>query len=175
MLTRQVLADVPGELLAQPASGDACEGADEAGQGDPGRVVHEQVHVIGFAVELAEFRAEVRADLPHDLLAAGQDLPGERAAPVLQIAAYRWDPAGEPRSAVQLTHGMGEHAQRYDHVARTLNEAGFVVYAQDHRVTAQAPILTRSATWARTAGRAWSTTSGCSARISARSTRACRS
>ena len=28
---------------------------------------------------------------------------------------------------------MGEHAQRYEHVARALNEAGFVVYAQDHR------------------------------------------
>jgi alpha-beta hydrolase superfamily lysophospholipase len=50
-----------------------------------------------------------------------------------QIAAYRWDPAGEPRGAVQLTHGMGEHARRYEHVARALNEAGFVVYAQDHR------------------------------------------
>jgi alpha-beta hydrolase superfamily lysophospholipase len=50
-----------------------------------------------------------------------------------KIAAYRWDPAGEPRAAVQLTHGMGEHAQRYDHVARALNGAGFVVYAQDHR------------------------------------------
>ena len=50
-----------------------------------------------------------------------------------QIAAYRWDPAGEPRAAVQLTHGMGEHAQRYEHVARALNNAGFVVYAQDHR------------------------------------------
>ena len=50
-----------------------------------------------------------------------------------KIAAYRWDPAGEPRAAIQLTHGMGEHAQRYDHVARALNGAGFVVYAQDHR------------------------------------------
>src|SRR5580704_12564883 len=53
-----------------------------------------------------------------------------------QIAAYRWNPAGEPRglrAAVQLTHGMGEHARRYEHVARALNEAGFVVYAQDHR------------------------------------------
>jgi hypothetical protein len=46
--------------------------------------VHEQVHVIGLAVELAKFRAEVRADVTHDLLAAGQDLPGERAAPVLR-------------------------------------------------------------------------------------------
>ena len=50
-----------------------------------------------------------------------------------RIAAYRWDPAGEPRAAVQLTHGMGEHARRYEHVARALNEASFVVYAQDHR------------------------------------------
>jgi alpha-beta hydrolase superfamily lysophospholipase len=41
-----------------------------------------------------------------------------------RIAACRWDPAGEPRAAVQLTHGMGEHARRYEHVARALNEAG---------------------------------------------------
>ena len=50
-----------------------------------------------------------------------------------QIAAYRWDPTGQPRAAVQLTHGMGEHARRYEHVAQALNEVGFVVYAQDHR------------------------------------------
>jgi alpha-beta hydrolase superfamily lysophospholipase len=50
-----------------------------------------------------------------------------------QIAAYRWDPEGAPRAAVQVTHGMGEHAQRYDHVARDLNKAGYVVYAQDQR------------------------------------------
>ena len=50
-----------------------------------------------------------------------------------RIAAYRWDLAGEPRAPVQLTHGMGEHARRYEHVARALNEAGFVVYARDHR------------------------------------------
>ena len=49
------------------------------------------------------------------------------------IVAYRWDPEDPPRAAIQLTHGMGEHAQRYDHVARALNDAGFVVYAQDHR------------------------------------------
>jgi alpha-beta hydrolase superfamily lysophospholipase len=50
-----------------------------------------------------------------------------------QIAAYRWDPAGAPKAAVQLTHGMGEHAQRYDHVAAALTDAGYVVYAQDQR------------------------------------------
>jgi len=49
------------------------------------------------------------------------------------IVAYRWDPEDPPRAAIQLTHGMGEHARRYDQVARALNDEGFVVYAQDHR------------------------------------------
>ncbi|HXW45089.1 MAG TPA: alpha/beta hydrolase [Streptosporangiaceae bacterium] len=50
-----------------------------------------------------------------------------------QIAAYRWDPSAEPRAIVQITHGMGEHARRYEHVAQALTDAGFVVYAQDQR------------------------------------------
>src|SRR5215471_20248201 len=50
-----------------------------------------------------------------------------------RITAYRWDPDGEPRAALQLAHGMGEHAMRYDHVARALNDDGYLVYAQDHR------------------------------------------
>jgi alpha-beta hydrolase superfamily lysophospholipase len=50
-----------------------------------------------------------------------------------QIAAYRWDPAGPPRAIVQITHGMGEHARRYEHLAQALTDAGYVVYAQDHR------------------------------------------
>jgi predicted dienelactone hydrolase len=45
----------------------------------------------------------------------------------VQITAYRWDPADEPRAVIQLTHGMGEHAQRYDYVARALNDTGFTV------------------------------------------------
>ncbi len=57
-----------------------------------------------------------------------------KSADGTRIVAYRWEPEdAAPRAAVQLTHGMGEHARRYDHVARALNEAGFVVYAQDHR------------------------------------------
>jgi alpha-beta hydrolase superfamily lysophospholipase len=56
-----------------------------------------------------------------------------KSADGTQIVAYRWDPENPPRAAVQLTHGMGEHARRYDHVAQALNDAGFVVYAQDHR------------------------------------------
>ena len=57
-----------------------------------------------------------------------------KSADGTKIVAYRWEPEdAAPRAAIQLTHGMGEHARRYDHVARALNEAGFVVYAQDHR------------------------------------------
>jgi len=50
-----------------------------------------------------------------------------------QITAYRFDPDGAPRAAVQITHGMGEHAQRYAHVADGFTKAGYVVYAQDQR------------------------------------------
>ncbi len=51
----------------------------------------------------------------------------------LDIVGYRWDPAGEPVAAVQLTHGMGEHVLRYDELARALTSRGMVVYGQDHR------------------------------------------
>ena len=49
------------------------------------------------------------------------------------ITAYRWDPAGPPVAALQITHGMGEHALRYGEFARTLTARGLVVYAQDQR------------------------------------------
>jgi alpha-beta hydrolase superfamily lysophospholipase len=50
-----------------------------------------------------------------------------------EIVGYRWDPAGRPRGVVQLTHGMGEHVQRYDALARALTGRRLVVYGQDHR------------------------------------------
>jgi alpha-beta hydrolase superfamily lysophospholipase len=50
-----------------------------------------------------------------------------------RVVAYRWDPPGEPRAVVQLTHGMGEHALRYAELADALTGQGYVVYAQDHR------------------------------------------
>ena len=49
------------------------------------------------------------------------------------VAAYRWDPEGQPRGIVQIAHGMGEHALRYAELAAALNADGWVVYAQDHR------------------------------------------
>ncbi len=47
---------------------------------------------------------------------------------------YRtWPPQGPPRAAVVISHGGGEHSGRYDHVARRLGEAGYEVFALDHR------------------------------------------
>jgi len=41
--------------------------------------------------------------------------------------------AGAPRGAVQLLHGVGEHAGRYGRLIAALTDAGFHVYADDHR------------------------------------------
>ena len=49
------------------------------------------------------------------------------------LAAYRWEPEGPPRAVVQLAHGLGEHALRYDRFARALTAAGYAVYSHDHR------------------------------------------
>jgi len=38
-----------------------------------------------------------------------------------------------PRGVVQLLHGVGEHAGRYGALAAALADAGFTVYADDHR------------------------------------------
>ncbi|MHA6782223.1 alpha/beta fold hydrolase [Pseudonocardia saturnea] len=49
------------------------------------------------------------------------------------VAGYRWEPDGPPRGVVQLTHGVGEHLPRYDHLAQTLTTAGFAVLGHDSR------------------------------------------
>lgn len=41
--------------------------------------------------------------------------------------------AGDARGVVQLLHGVGEHAGRYVALIAALTEAGFHVYADDHR------------------------------------------
>ena len=48
------------------------------------------------------------------------------------IHYYAWE-AAEPRAIVQLLHGVGEYATRYDRFARALVAAGYTVYADDHR------------------------------------------
>lgn len=51
----------------------------------------------------------------------------------VEIFVYAWLPAGEIRAAIQIAHGMAEHAGRYARVAEALNAQGFAVYASDHR------------------------------------------
>jgi alpha-beta hydrolase superfamily lysophospholipase len=50
----------------------------------------------------------------------------------VEIVFYEW-PVADSKAVVQIAHGLGEHARRYDHMASVLNRAGFSVYADDHR------------------------------------------
>lgn len=54
------------------------------------------------------------------------------ATGLCDIAAYRWLPDGEPKAAIQIVHGMAEHAMRYCEIAEYLNSIGYAVYANDH-------------------------------------------
>ena len=49
-----------------------------------------------------------------------------------EVACYSWV-LDNPKAVVQIAHGMGEHARRYDWVAQQLNANGYAVYANDHR------------------------------------------
>jgi len=51
----------------------------------------------------------------------------------LQIACSRWESCGPARGIVQIAHGMGEHMRRYSELIAVLQEARFIVYANDHR------------------------------------------
>jgi alpha-beta hydrolase superfamily lysophospholipase len=50
----------------------------------------------------------------------------------VEIVFYEW-PVANPKAIIQIAHGLGEHARRYDQMAAVLNRAGFSVYADDHR------------------------------------------
>jgi alpha-beta hydrolase superfamily lysophospholipase len=46
---------------------------------------------------------------------------------------YSWLPDGPPKAALQIAHGLAEHAGRYARLAAALTAAGYAVYAGDHR------------------------------------------
>lgn len=49
------------------------------------------------------------------------------------IHYHRWHGAEPPRAVIQIAHGLGEHALRYDAVAQQLVTAGYEVWADEHR------------------------------------------
>lgn len=51
----------------------------------------------------------------------------------VRIVYDAWLPQPGASGVVVLSHGMGEHARRYDHVVARLGELGLAVYAPDHR------------------------------------------
>lgn len=50
-----------------------------------------------------------------------------------KIFTYRWLPSKPVRAALQVSHGMGEHALRYRKPLQPLLDAGIAIYANDHR------------------------------------------
>ncbi|HEY1226301.1 MAG TPA: alpha/beta fold hydrolase, partial [Ramlibacter sp.] len=56
-----------------------------------------------------------------------------RSADGETLALREWPATSAvPLALVHITHGLGEHAGRYAHVAKRLNALGFVVRAHDH-------------------------------------------
>ncbi len=51
----------------------------------------------------------------------------------VSVAVHRWIPDGDPAALIQISHGMTEHALRYDYFGAALAAQGFTVYAHDHR------------------------------------------
>lgn len=50
-----------------------------------------------------------------------------------EIVYFKHSPELDAKGVIIITHGMAEHAQRYDDFANFLNLNGFVVYAHDQR------------------------------------------
>ena len=49
------------------------------------------------------------------------------------LQCYLWNDVKNPKGVVQISHGMAEHARRYDAFAKFLNANSYVVFADDHR------------------------------------------
>ena len=56
-----------------------------------------------------------------------------KASDDTDVHCYHWAPKTQPKAVIHIAHGMGEHAARYDWVASQLTDAGFYIYASDHR------------------------------------------
>ena len=50
-----------------------------------------------------------------------------------KLSIYRNVPKSAPKAIVHISHGIAEHAGRYEWFMQTLMEAGYAVYAHDIR------------------------------------------
>lgn len=67
----------------------------------------------------------------------------------VNLFVRQWGPAGgKPKAAVLVVHGAAEHSGRYDRLARCLTDAGYAVYAPDHRGHGQTAGTLDKAGWA---------------------------
>ena len=48
------------------------------------------------------------------------------------LRAILWEPEGEVKAVMQISHGMIEHIGRYERLAKYLTDRGFVVIGNDH-------------------------------------------
>ncbi len=62
-----------------------------------------------------------------------------RGAGGLDLFSQRWCPDGEPRAAVAVVHGLGEHSGRYASVVDHLVPRGFAVHGFDLRGHGRSP------------------------------------
>ena len=63
-----------------------------------------------------------------------------RTTPDGQELYYQgWAPEDEPKAVVCLVHGLGEHAGRYAHVGKALNDAGYALLGFDQRGHGKTP------------------------------------
>lgn len=51
----------------------------------------------------------------------------------LEFYAKAWEPDGNPKAAVALLHGLGEHVGRYAHVGAAFSQAGYALMGCDLR------------------------------------------
>lgn len=56
-----------------------------------------------------------------------------RASGSHEIPIYLWEPEGAPKAVIQIFHGLGEHAARYERFALAAVSRGYAVCAHDHR------------------------------------------
>lgn len=54
-----------------------------------------------------------------------------------RLACFLWDDVENPKGVIQLIHGLTSHTMRYEDFAKTLNENGYIVFGDDHRMNGQ--------------------------------------